>query len=308
VDVPTRTGDTHNYAECANKGDCNRATGECDCFPGYEGKACGRQSCPDECSGHGTCELMKDLTFGNTFHDYNDGSSYVLSGLGTGGKVLADLSWDSERARTCVCDGGWTGLKCNLRMCPVGNDIMDVLPSGEVRQVQTITLFDAIDDNTRFGTQTFGLQFTSMLNETLVTQPIRWVVGNDPLLQTYIESALMKLPNKVIDEVDVNIDSSSGSAGVVIHITFSGNTVQGTQHKIEVLADNCGEGCTPRRTGLTNLRSYHATDLSIIEVSTAGSHESFECGRRGKCAYSTGICACYDGFAGDACNIFNAAL
>ena len=43
----------HKYAECSDKGVCNRASGECECFDGYEGKGCRRQKCPASCSGHG---------------------------------------------------------------------------------------------------------------------------------------------------------------------------------------------------------------------------------------------------------------
>ena len=78
VDGPSRAGGRHQYFECANKGLCNRVTGECNCFAGYEGKACGRQSCPEDCSGHGTCEYMKDLAFGIVYNEYNGENDHDL--------------------------------------------------------------------------------------------------------------------------------------------------------------------------------------------------------------------------------------
>jgi len=42
-------------AECSDAGLCNRETGACECFDGYEGSACQRTSCPNDCSGHGQC-------------------------------------------------------------------------------------------------------------------------------------------------------------------------------------------------------------------------------------------------------------
>lgn len=36
----------HDYMECSNKGYCNRHTGECECYDGYEGVACQRAACP----------------------------------------------------------------------------------------------------------------------------------------------------------------------------------------------------------------------------------------------------------------------
>ena len=49
----------HFYMECSNRGKCNRAWGQCECFPGYTGTACTRQACT--CSGHGTCETVDEL-------------------------------------------------------------------------------------------------------------------------------------------------------------------------------------------------------------------------------------------------------
>ena len=311
ADGPKIDGSSHNYAECANKGNCNRQTGECVCFPGYEGKACGRQECPEYCSGHGTCEYMKDLTYGETFNVYHNGDTLATSGLGSGGKLIENFSWDTDRARQCICDGGWTGIACEKRMCPLGNDIMDVIPDGYgtyAAQVQTITLYDANDNNGNFAGKSFALQFTTLLNETLATQPIMWA-SPDTTLETSIETALKKLPNKVIDDVSVGVDSSVGSNGVIITVTFTGSTVQGAQHPLEVLADECSEGCTPRITGLTNLRTFHASTLSTVEITTVGTHPvAYECGRRGKCNYATGLCDCYDGYAGDACNVFHASV
>jgi len=117
----------------------------------------------------------------------------------------------------------------------------------------------------------------------------------------------MKLPNKVIDEVSVVVDLTTTVGSPTITIEFTGDAVQGPQHKIEVLAEKCDKGCTPLIDGLPNLRSWHSTTLSTVSVTVTGSHSAFECGNRGKCDYNTGICQCYEGFAGDACNIFHAA-
>ena len=304
VDGPNRDGVKHKYAECANKGTCDRNTGECICFPGYEGKGCGRQSCPAFCNGHGTCEYMKDMKFGKTYNEYYDGSSLEYSGLGYGGVAIEDHEWDSDRARACVCDPGWTGIACEKRMCPWGQDPMDVIPVGygsEVDQVQTITLYDAYDLNSNFAGQTFALRFTSLLNETFVTQPIMWEYP-DSVLEGYIQDVLIRLPNKVVDEVAVTVDSTVDANGVVINITFSGNAVGGKQHQIEVLAKPCQDGCTPKITGLMNLRTFHSTTLSTVQVTTTGSHEAYECSRRGKCV--EGICSCYEGFGGESCQVF----
>merc|ERR1711869_173167 len=47
--------------ECSDAGICDTSTGECTCFPGYEGSACQRTVCPNDCSGHGTCRSNQDF-------------------------------------------------------------------------------------------------------------------------------------------------------------------------------------------------------------------------------------------------------
>jgi len=164
---------------------------------------------------------MKYLTYGNGYNDYYDGSSLALSDLGSGGKIFADHSWNTERARTCVCYGGWTGLSCDLRFCHIENDVMDVFPiafEGEVLQVQTITLYDAALTNTNFAGKYFAIQFTTELTETFANQPISRDL-TDTVLEGYIESALINLPNKVMGDVTVTINSLNGVNGVIINVT-----------------------------------------------------------------------------------------
>merc|ERR1712048_922318 len=89
--------EAHFYRECANKGTCDRTTGVCACFPGYEGEGCSRTSCPDNCNGHGRCR---------TWDDYAETYS----------------AWDLHHTQHCVCDPGYSGPSCAMRECPRGAD------------------------------------------------------------------------------------------------------------------------------------------------------------------------------------------
>merc|ERR1712094_17918 len=46
VDYATADNGAHAKVECSMKGACDRKTGECKCFDGYDGKACERTVCP----------------------------------------------------------------------------------------------------------------------------------------------------------------------------------------------------------------------------------------------------------------------
>ena len=85
ADTADGTNNAHYYAECGNKGACDRKTGECKCFDGYEGSGCRRSTCPDNCGGHGTCEYIEELA--TDYQDRRNGP----------GNMYQDLSCSSQR-------------------------------------------------------------------------------------------------------------------------------------------------------------------------------------------------------------------
>jgi hypothetical protein len=97
-----QTNSAHAYMECSNKGICDRTTGQCECFDGYDGTACQRASCPNDCSGHGTCDTIASLAFKDS------GNVYAL--------------WDKDASMGCSCDAGYTNADCSERQCKGGAD------------------------------------------------------------------------------------------------------------------------------------------------------------------------------------------
>ena len=84
----------HYYAECSNRGLCNRQQGICECLEGYEGSACQRTSCPsmvpnEICSGHGVCYDAE------RFAALDNRNIYKL--------------WDNHFSTGCLCDKGYVG-------------------------------------------------------------------------------------------------------------------------------------------------------------------------------------------------------
>lgn len=112
-----RPGFAHGMAECSNRGLCDRTSGACQCFDGYEGPACERLACPNNCGEHGTC-----MTIGNIYKLYS--SEVPLSTVYLSNSSLFYSRWDAEKLTQCICDYGYTGNACELRMCPKGDDPM----------------------------------------------------------------------------------------------------------------------------------------------------------------------------------------
>jgi len=220
VDHPDNQGHYHKYMECAGKGICDRSTGECQCFEGYEGKGCQRAACPNDCSGHGRCEYIEDLPYGATWNDWVDSNSAntkmqtrTQSLFSDDAKTFDYHLWDKSKSRKCVCDATYGDLDCSKRLCPYGTDVLDTKDDtyygleGQKYQEQTILLSSLSTDTFDLNGKSFALTFTSRLNETFTTVPIALSSSSEYIdLQNDIKLALLKLPNGVIDGVKVTVD------------------------------------------------------------------------------------------------------
>lgn len=91
--------------ECSAQGKCDRSTGECSCAEGFEGSACDRLSCPNNCNNHGVCvpvtmskEESNDL---NIMEVEADSSRYKYR------------NWDNLLSFKCVCDLEYRSSDCS---------------------------------------------------------------------------------------------------------------------------------------------------------------------------------------------------
>lgn len=129
ADVATTTDTAHALAECSNRGKCNVKTGLCECFSGFEGDACQRMACPNDCSGHGRCLSMAQIAVLDEALPLNNGS-FTYEG------DEDSSTWDEDMMYGCVCDSSWSvglgsgetqqpewfGYDCSKRRCPTGDD------------------------------------------------------------------------------------------------------------------------------------------------------------------------------------------
>jgi len=161
VDTPDGTNQAHYYAECGNKGTCDRKTGECSCFDGYEGKGCRRSTCPEDCSGHGTCEYIEEL--GRDWADRRNGPGYLAKDntcedrntCSATAEALTNVVaqtdntdvysgyryelWDAHKIQGCKCDLGYKGSDCSQREVPRGDDPLTTVKSDSQEQFIQLT-------------------------------------------------------------------------------------------------------------------------------------------------------------------------
>ena len=123
--------------ECSNKGDCDRKTGQCSCYDGYDGVSCQRASCPgfpSACSGHGTCDTISQLAQADNNNIY--------------------LLWDKNTTMGCSCDAGFYGPDCSQRSCKYGLDPL------------------YLDDATTIKYATFDFAVVATTNATITTSTV----------------------------------------------------------------------------------------------------------------------------------------
>ena len=94
--------------ECSGKGSCNYKTGNCDCYPNYNGPSCNRMSCFNNCSGRGVCTSLRVAATENDGFHFNRSTVYS--------------QWDADLFQGCKCDPGWSGADCSVRECAYGLD------------------------------------------------------------------------------------------------------------------------------------------------------------------------------------------
>lgn len=171
----------HYYMECSNKGICDREAGTCECFPGYEGSACQRASCPSTggqtCSGHGTCETIKQIAAAD------NGNIYEL--------------WDEKATMGCVCDAGYYGADCALRECKYGADPLYFDDNANIRYSNWTVVLAARNGETALE-GTYSITFYDHFGEDWETGPL----AHDSTCADLI-TALEDIPNDVIPDNSV---------------------------------------------------------------------------------------------------------
>lgn len=232
----------HGYAECSNKGLCDRSTGECECLAGYDGSSCQRASCPSyglqtkgvsdpnqifinqqgpnsntgsvfsgksvaniqagECSGHGVCQSIKEIAASDF------GNIYEL--------------WDKDISMGCVCDPGYGDADCSQRQCKYGVDPLWI-DDTTIRVTETVVRIKS--DLAGAGTLSgkYALRFFDVFGDDHVTEPLDLTpTGSGHCVD--VVNALLGLPNHVVPSVECSdLTVINTNEGFEYTLKFIGN-------------------------------------------------------------------------------------
>lgn len=264
---------SHNpNVECSDQGLCDRATGLCECFPGYTGNACQRTECPDDCSGHGTCRSNKDFAYDWAVAKTNQLLQTHESTERFNENYVAtyDNAWDSGHLYGCKCDTGYRGTNCAMIECPSSNDPLDDKCSVEEDELSV----------ENFQVQKFA------------------ATGSQGWREAYVDStAIEQTPD--LCNTPANIGDATGALCAAV-TGPNGEKCTFTPASTTPIA--------PARCEQIGVWEFHAPGdknahfYNGMVYACFGAMSGMDCSGRGLCDYSTGQCACFSGYSGTACS------
>jgi len=217
----------HFYMECSNKGICDRSTGVCDCFDGYTGTACMRAACANDCSGHGTCESIKELA---EMKDFDRTANHMSSARTVGSPNSGenddfDLAieesyaydlWDQDKSMGCKCDPTFFGHDCSLQKCKYGVDPLYSDRTESVMHQSTAVHLGSKSTNQGAVSGHFRIVFFDVFGERYVTKPIS--ATRTEVTGEEIRLALEELPNAVISHTSMD---TTGTPPAAVHVSMA---------------------------------------------------------------------------------------
>jgi len=123
-----------------------------------------------------------------------------------------------------------------------------------------------------------------------------WPLSFSSFTAVSVKEALIGLPNQAIPSVATS-ETITGTTAREVRVTFSDTRTPGDQAALAVDSSGCAiNGCQPKHAG----KQVTADTIAVTTV-TGGTTENSACANRGECDSESGLCQCFKGYYGEAC-------
>lgn len=277
-----------NFIECSNAGVCNRNSGQCACFTGFEGNACQRTTCENngeedsQCRGAGRCLSLRDI--GEFHKDGNLDADPIVYGSKAGDPA----AWDADIIYTCKADeyGFGSNAEYNISSAQDANMNSYDCPNGFNERLLTYftTNVSIVGNYQRNYTNFREIQqiecnaYQGYFRLSFRGQVSRKIYANAS--QVEVKNILENVPT--IGEVLVSTpgdDLCIASQRTFSNITFISQI--GNVPLLQVYENNLGG-----RTG----------SITINRLQASSARDLQECSGHGACDLGSGLCKCWDGY------------
>lgn len=273
ADKAYATDKAHLPALCSNAGLCNYQEGKCQCFKGFTGSACQRSVCPNDCSGHGSCVSIADVSYFYGADYTQDGSTLIGDGKG-----VVYTNWDKDSITMCECDASFFGADCSLHMCAKGDDPLTI--NQNYRQLRMNVVIAS-------GTQSGDIGFEF--------QGVTSFVDLDAPTSGSCKAALETSPH--IGTVSCTYAQISALRYEFTIIFYSFPTLSRSNNLYN-------------HNGNPQLSDFHcdvsnaggSPQCTFTDLQTDNIREWAYCSNRGICDFNSGMCSCNKGYGGSACS------
>ena len=261
---PTSDNAAHSDSVCSDMGICDRNTGQCECADGFEGAACERMTCLQDCHGNGNCLSMATLAEHNLVNGDPTPKTY-------GSDPNNALTWDSDQIFGCVCSEGYEAYNCLANSCPKGDDPNTQHQDNEIHQLSCTDSNDAGSFDLGFRGEAVTLTATNTAAELETS-----LNGLSTLERVSVYYAD---PNIYVGAPGLDADALQicRASEALINIEFMSPT-----------------GNVPEITVTNSVDIDGALTITTIQD---GTKEYIDCSGRGMCDHESGLCECFTGFA-----------
>jgi len=277
------------YVKCSNTGTCDRTSGQCTCFAGFEGNACQRVTCENsgqaedtQCRGGGRCLSLREI--GAYHKDYDLNPDPVVYGS----KADNPVTWDADIIYTCKADEYGFGSNATYNITSAQDANMDSYDCTNAFDERLLTYFTTnvsivgnyqrnytnfreiqqIECNAYQGY--FRLSFRGQVTAKI------WANSSQAQVQTILQNVPTIGQVLVTTPGDELCIASQTTFSNITYISQLGNVPL-----LQVYQNNLGG-----RTGsviINRLQASSARDLR-------------ECSGHGACDLGSGLCKCWYGY------------